>query len=259
MSDERRYVFCVVSLADGPVSYRTVGLDGTDAYLVCDGDLGALVQPQDTAFESTEKTDVQRLLVDHLAIVDEIGEAFGTPLPFRFNTVFEGGDDAVRAWLRESRDELATQLDRLNGHWEYRVEVVWADDRPAKNETDYRLNELEAILEDAPPGKRFLVEKQYEQRVSELARERKAAEQDALESRVEPHAKAVKALGEQSVKLGGGREDGEVVARISALATEAGAEAIGDKLDEVATEEGVEVRYTGPWPPYTHVAEGVLE
>ncbi|WP_338727015.1 gas vesicle protein GvpL [Haladaptatus sp. DJG-WS-42] len=259
MSDGRRYVFCAVSLADGPDSYQTIGLDGTDAYLVCDRNLGALVQPQDAAFESADGTDIQRLLVDHLAIVDEVGEAFGTPLPFRFNTVFEGGDDAVRAWLRESRDSIATQLDRLTGHWEYRIEVIWTDDRPAESAGDDRLRELKTTLEDAPPGKQFLVEKQYEQRLSELARERKAAEQDALESRVQPHAKAIESLGEQSVQLSERSDDGEVVARISALATEQGADAIGDELDDVAAKEGVEVRYTGPWPPYTHVSEGVLE
>ncbi|WP_276245666.1 MULTISPECIES: gas vesicle protein GvpL [unclassified Haladaptatus] len=259
MTADRRYVFCAVSVADGPDTYRTVGLDGTDAYLVREGAVGALVQPQDAAFERDDDEAVQRLLVDHLAIVDEVGETFGTPLPLRFNTVFEGGDDGVREWLRDDSEQIATQLDQLAGHWEYRIEVVWTDDRPATDENDDRLAELDAKLEDAAPGKRFLLEKQRDQRVAELARERKAAVQDDLESRVAPHAKAVAALDDQSLEIGGQETEGEVVARVSVLATDEGASAIGDLLDEVAAEEGVEVRYTGPWPPYTHVSEGVPE
>jgi hypothetical protein len=35
------------------------------------------------------------------------------------------------------------------------------------------------------------------------------------------------------------------------LAHESAADAIGEELDAVAAEPGVEVRFTGPWPPYT--------
>jgi len=38
---------------------------------------------------------------------------------------------------------------------------------------------------------------------------------------------------------------------VAALADESAAGALGERLDEVAATPGVEVRYTGPWPPYT--------
>ncbi len=56
---------------------------------------------------------------------------------------------------------------------------------------------------------------------------------------------------------GGILESGETeeVVQVSFLAHEDREEEIGRVLDDVAAEPGVEIRFTGPWPPYSFAPE----
>ena len=69
------------------------------------------------------------------------------------------------------------------------------------------------------------------------------------------HARDVNELGERTtLDDEEGDNDGmETQARFTVLATEDNEEGMGEMLDEVAAETGVEVRFTGPWPPYSVV------
>jgi len=74
-----------------------------------------------------------------------------------------------------------------------------------------------------------------------------------------PHVAALESLGTRrstglDIEAG---QDGETkpIAPFAVLAADEGAGALGGELDEIATEAGVEVRFTGQWPPYTFAPE----
>ncbi|MBZ6494043.1 gas vesicle protein GvpL [Natrinema longum] len=264
--DEGRYLYCIVR-ADEATALETTGVDDEPVSIVVEGDIGAVVHACDGLYDSADLAQIRRWLVRHQTVVDDAGRAFGTPIPFQFDTILRGDDDGVREWLREESDTLERALSELAGHWEYRVEVVEVDpiSDEALIERDDRLRELDEQIGDSQEGTAFLLEKQFEQRLTELRAARRESLTADLERRLATEAREVHALERSpSAKLsndvaGSGSEtdadDGETLCRLTLLAHEDDEEAIGSILDDVAANEGLEVRFTGPWPPYTFAPE----
>jgi hypothetical protein len=277
-----RYLYCIVSVGDdaptGEPLDRT-GVDDEPVALVVKEGLGAVVHECEALYDAADPDIVRKWLLEHQATIDAAGERFGTPLPFRFDTILTGDDERVREWLTEEAGTLSAHLDELAGHWEYRIEV--AEDDATLDEglaSDDRLADLADRIETAGEGTAHLLETQYEQRRDELRHERRAERTRELAERLEPLAREVRELSpertttlddedataagdhedataagdrEDTTAAGDSREGTTTQARVSVLAHESAADAIGEELDAVAAEPGVEVRFTGPWPPYT--------
>ncbi len=260
--EDGRYLYCVVSLdaedgnTEGDGGTRTLdveGVEGGSVRIVPSSGLGAVVHDTGSLYDSEDPQQVQSWLLDHQAVVDAAGEAFGTPLPVRFDTVLRGGDAGVRAWLDDHRDTLEPELDRFAGCWEYRIEVLVDPETLAAGlaEADERLHELAEKREAAGEGTAFMIDKQYENRLREVKRARREERTSSLEGRLSDLAREVQRLGSRSTTLGVERDDRDTQARLTVLAPESNEAAIGELLDDVAAEDGVEVRFTGPWPPYS--------
>ncbi|PSQ09202.1 gas vesicle protein GvpFL [Halobacteriales archaeon QS_5_70_15] len=254
--DEGRYLYCVVDVTGGTeAAVPETGIEGGEPYLVRQGGLGVVVQACDSPFDSTDVDTVKRWLLRHQSVVDGAGEAFGTPLPFRFDTVLKGDDEQVREWLDEESDALRDALDDLAGRWEYRIEVVRnreALERRLSAE-DEELSELRRKRDDASEGTGFLIEKQYEQRLGRLVESALDEEAAALADRLCDVAAEVRPVERTASPLGEGRgaNGDEERTSLAVLAAEEREGEIGDVLDEVAARPEVEVRFTGPWPPYS--------
>ncbi|ELY79894.1 gas vesicle protein GvpL [Natrinema pallidum] len=263
--DEGRYLYCLVR-ADEDATLETTGVDGEPVSIVTADGIGAVVHACDGIYDSGDLAQIRRWLVRHQTVVDEAGQAFGTPIPFQFDTILRGDDDGVREWLRKERDTLERALDGLADHWEYRVEVVEIDpiDDAALLERDERLRELDERIADADEGTAFLLEQQFEQRLTERRAARRESVTADLQERLAAEAREVHALERSpSAQLsddvaGSGStasDDGETLCRLTLLAHEDDEGAIGSILDDVAANDGLEVRFTGPWPPYTFAPE----
>lgn len=279
---EGRYVYCAVDAtgADGAVAGGAVvdgavtdgesedpaatdlsvtGVDGREPHVVTVGNVGAVVQPCESLYDSEDAATVKRWLLQHQTVIDEAGESFGTPIPFRFDTVLKGDDDAVRDWLADQADTFEELLDRLAGRWEYRIEITWDEgalrDRAAADDDD--LQELEARRDEASEGTAFLVEKQYETRLRELVRDQRSRELRALVDDLDEIADELEEVDRPSTTLVDEREPAadEQQTMLTALVDETRESAVGDRLDEAASRSGVEIRFTGPWPPYSFVPE----
>lgn len=260
--EDGRYVYCVVA-ADADqhgVELDVSGVDGESPYVVVADGVAAVVQSCEGAFESGDVDQLGRWLLQHQGVVDAAGDRFGTPLPFRFDTIVDGGDDAIRTWLSSESTSFDRALARLEGRWEYRVEVTFDRDRLAESVADDpSLAELASRVESAGEGTAYLLERKYETRRSELVSDRLGTHRERLAEQLSTHADAVRSV-ERSVQLGGlgdddsSEDDGETVS-FSILASDAAAESVGEYLDSVADDVGASVRFTGPWPPYTYAPE----
>ncbi|TMT86458.1 GvpL/GvpF family gas vesicle protein [Haloterrigena sp. H1] len=260
-----RYLYCLVQ-TDADASLETTGVDGEPVSIIVEDGIGAVVHACDGIYDSANLAQIRRWLVRHQTVVDEAGQAFGTPIPFQFDTIIRGDDSAVREWLREERATLERALSGLADHWEYRVEVVEVDpiDDETLTERDERLRDLDERIGDSEEGTAFLLEKQFDQRLAELRAARRESLTADLEERLAAEAREVHAL-ERSPSasladdLAGGESGSnggsETLCRLTLLAHEDDEDAIGSILDDVAANEGLEVRFTGPWPPYTFAPE----
>lgn len=262
--DEGRYIYCLVSVSDDDdeaVDFETTGVEGEPVSLVTVDGIGAVVHECDDIYDSADFSRIRRWLVRHQSVVDEAGQAFGTPLPFQFDTILRGDDDGVREWIRSEFETLETVLDSLSDHWEYRVEVVRTDpiDDSTLTELDDELSSLREQIDEAGEGAGFLLEKQYERRVKEVRSNKRAVLADDLRERLAEYAREVHELERTpTASLGddaGDDDDKETLCRLTLLAHEDEESAIGSVLDDVAAERGIEVRFTGPWPPYTFAPE----
>jgi hypothetical protein len=257
-----RYLYCVVRddpETDSPDAAlaETDGVGGGEVTLVRRDGLAVATQPCRSLFDSDDLETVRRWLLQHQTVVDRVGEAFGTPLPFRFDTVLRGDDAAVRDWLGDHEPKLSDVLDDLAGKWEYRIEVSWDEsalsDRLADD--DPRLEELRRKRDDADDGRSFLVGKQYERRLSEVLETHRQETIDDLRDRLRPLVDRLEATEGRSgsADLGGGTDtdDGRTRRTLTVLARASHESELGEALESLADRPGVEVRFTGPWPPYS--------
>jgi len=258
--DEGRYLYCVVDAtgqADASVSVS--GVDNETPYLLERDGIGAVVHACTDAYESTDVDTVRGWLLCHQKVVDEAGERFGTPLPFRFDTILKGNDDRVREWLVEESETLGDALDRFADQWEYRIEVVRdrdvLDDHLASADED--LAELRERRREASEGTEFLLAKQYERELRELRERHLHAETAELVDRLADVASEVQEA-DRSASLLDESDRGSESEERSSLTVLAPADRegdVGDILDEYAARPGVEIRFTGPWPPYSFAPE----
>ena len=273
--DEGRYLYCVVDVGgnedsfDGrenqaePISLDITGVEDEPVSLVPVDQVGAVVHECDGVYDSGDLTQIHRWLISHQSVIDDVADRFGTPLPFQFDTIVRGDDQVLERWLREEYDAILETVKTLSGHWEYRIEVVRTDPiEPARlEEGDDELSSLRTEIERASEGTAFLLEKRYDRRVEALRQGRRESFASTLIDRLADHAREVHELERSpSMKLSesvGNRADDheETVCRLTALAHEDREGEIGTVLDDVASEPGLEVRFTGPWPPYTFVPD----
>ena len=260
--DGGRYLYCLVSAPDNDetaAEFSTAGIEDEPVSVLTAGDVGAVVHPCESLYDSDDPQTIQQWLLRHQGVVDEAGEVFGTPIPFQFDTVLTGGDEALAEWLRSESDRLETELSRLAGRWEYRVEVIHhSDARTEIADDDDELAALQAKIDDAASGTAYLLEQQYDKKLAERLRDHRHQQAQLVADRIAPHVEALESLGRRrsiGVGIETGEDDTEPIARIAVLASEERASALGEQLDEIAAEPGVEVRFTGPWPPYTFAPE----
>ena len=252
--EEGRYLYCAVRGSDDDLDLDVHGVDDEPVRVLAIGNITVVVHDCDSLYDTADTDVLRKWVLQHQQVVDRAGERFGTPLPFQFDTILTGTDERVRKWVDEERETLSGHLDALSGHWEYRIEVQRDESEltAALEASDERLAELEEKIADADAGTAFMHEKQYDRRLTELKRERRAERSATLESRLTDLAREVHELGSPTT-LDEERDTGgmETQARFTVLAPAEQEEAIGEVLDEIAAESGTEVRFTGPWPPYT--------
>lgn len=236
---------------DSAEAFAADGVDGEPARLLSIGDVGAIVHDCERVYQVEDPKTVQRWLLAHQSVVDSAAERFGTPLPMRFGTVIEGGDRAVESWLREDRDRLGSLLGEFTDRWEYRAHLVWDDEVVASGVDDDRLAELDSEREAADEGRAFLVEKQYERRLSELRHARKEAVAAEIETRLDELAARLDRLGSPGQAAQDAAEGPVADERFALLVDADRSDDVADALDEIADVDGLTVRLTGPWPPYS--------
>ncbi|SIR14123.1 Gas vesicle synthesis protein GvpL/GvpF [Haladaptatus litoreus] len=254
-----RYLYCVVAVddrdGDSDDSFSMSGIDGEPVTVLTENGVGAVVQGCESPYDTDDLETVRDWLLTHQEVVDTAGQTFGTPLPFRFDTILKGDDERVRAWITDQQDTLERHLAEFEGHWEYRVGVAWDEEqvRDELESEDEELADLRERIDDSEEGTAFLLEKQYDTRIRDLRQARKEALTNRLREELSPLAREFDVLDSSSGVLGDGSSD-EVV-QVAFLAHEERETNIGEVLDDIAADPGVEVRFTGPWPPYSFAPE----
>lgn len=256
-----RYLYCLVDASDDSVADRT-GLEATGiggnpvSVLTADErSVGAVVHTKEEPYDSTDLAELRDWLLAHQQVVEAAGDRFGTPLPVRFDTVIQGDDGTVREWLARNSASIVEAFDSVAGRWEYRATLSWDSTRfeAEQRAADPTLAEVDRELAQARDGKRFLLQKRYDKRLRELTRQRRKTLQERLVDRLSESAARVteRPLRSEAAASLDVEPDSDAVAQVAVLAALSEESTLGDALEEMTDVPGVDVRFTGPWPPYT--------
>jgi hypothetical protein len=204
---------------------------------------------QDPAWLAEKAQAHSRVLRDALAA--------GAVVPFRFGAIFRGETD-VSALLAAREADLTARLRHVSGRVEIGVKAVAPQDFPERvGRASEEPRRLEAELAGAPPGRRYLLQKQLQQVV---AREASAVRtRIADESHAALAAVAVAATVNQPQDLSGTGLEGEMLLNGAYLVPEDEQQTLVEHVEALRAryaELGVRFDVTGPWPPFNFVTVG---
>ncbi len=255
---EGRYLYCVVN-AKEKTRLGRIGIEDSEVYTLPFQDIAAVVHRCDAhPYDTSKEKKAKDWILAHLYTLDEAAKRFGTPLPFRFDTIIRGGEDEVVGWLREEYRRLKDALNRVRGKAEYGVQAFWNRDTVAeKIRVKREMIEPLGGIEGKPGGVAYMLKRRMEKMIKdELAAEAEKRREEFYDriSACVAEIKAEKA--KARAESGPGKE---ILLSLSCLADSVQAERLGKVLDEINAMEGIEVRFTGPWPPFDFTGGGEHE
>lgn len=235
------------------------GVDGRrDFAVIEEGALAALASRVDAAEFSQEAIDARAADLDwvgeigwrHQQVIAAARES-ADAIPLGAFALFSS-EDALRADLRGRSGELAGVLETIRGREEWTVQLDFEGEKweAAVEGRAPSLAALAAEADGAPAGKAYLLRKKAEDARKNAAREARDAVVREIEARMRDSLR-VPVVVELRQRPGG------TIPQINVLLEKRRGDEIGalaGKLEDEYAREGVELRMTGPWPPYTFVA-----
>jgi hypothetical protein len=235
------------------------GVDGRREFLAVElGDLAALAGRVDAEEFSQESIDARAADLDwigqigwrHQRVVAAVRDS-ADAIPLGAFALFSS-EESLRADLRARSAELGRVLETIRGREEWTVQVDFegTEWEAAVTRRSPTLAALAAEAEGAPAGKAYLLRRKAEEARKNASREARDAVVHELESRVSG------ALGAPVVVELRPRPGG-TVPQINILLEKDRSAEIGTLAGELESEyasDGVTLRVTGPWPPYTFVS-----
>lgn len=255
------YAYCVVA---GDARLALEGLHGVEGdrpvEIVRHGDLAAVTSRVPLAEFGAEPlkrnlNDVgwlERTARAHQAVLDRALSG-GSMVPLRLCTVYND-DDAVRAMLDRERESLTAALDRLRARTEWGVKLI--ADPGATPPADAGDGEPAPKLGAPGAGSAFLARKRRDRVARADTRRLTQEAARAIHARLREHAAAATVLRPPPRELSPGA--GQLVLNGSYLVDVARAgefRALATELGERHAASGLRVEVTGPWPPYSFVAD----
>jgi hypothetical protein len=249
-----RYVYAVVPRLVRE-DFGPIGIAGARVYTLAHGNIAAVVHDCPPEPYQGEPATVAAWVETHNDVIDTAWREAGSVLPMRFNVIVKAdgerpAEENVRQWLELEHGNLEAKLTEFRGRMELGVQVLWDPAIIARRivEANDETRALRAEVATKPPGVAYFIE----HKVADLVKaemERKAQRDFATcYRRLKDHSDATHV---NKVR----KEDGRaMIANLSLLVERDRVQEIGVVLQEVGEEEGVEVRFTGPWPPYTFAA-----
>jgi hypothetical protein len=249
-----RYIYAVIPRV-ATAELGAVSIAGTRVYMLAHRAIAAVVHDCPPEPYQGEPEAVASWVRLHNDVIDTAWSKAGSVLPMRFNVIIKAddgrsADENVRRWLELEYSSLQAKLDEFRNKVELGVQVLWDPAVIAQRivEGNEEIKALRAEIATRSRGAAYFLEHKIAGAVKEEM-ERKAQRDFAtcyerLKERSEgTHVNKVRK-----------QDDKAMIANLSLLVRRERVQEIGALLQETGGEEGVEIRFTGPWPPYTFAA-----
>ena len=259
LPDTALYLYCVVPATDPIPALSSPALDGGPVRAVRYQELAGLAHVCPPEPYQGSEEEVRRWIVAHDAVVQEAWERAGSVLPVSFDVIVRGdgnrnAEASLVGWLEEHYEELRAHLQALEERAEVGVQILWDLETLATSMV------IGAEAAGAPArGHAYFARQQLRRQLREQLGARAEVDSRRYFEHLAALADEVQVNKPRPVK---GRQ---MVLNLSLLVTRAAISRVGEYLEGVSREPGVEVRFTGPWPPYSFagtfgtIGDGVAE
>lgn len=254
-----RYVYCIASCAD-ELSLDNIGIEHAEVYTVSHKDIAAVVHAcQTQPYKSRDENKVKEWILSHNNVIDKASERFGTVLPFSFDAIVKGDDDAVKNWLSKGYEKLKQELERLRDKAEYTVRIFCDPNRLTDKIVgeNQGLRELKEKIEKMPKRAAYLFQRKFELQVKDAYNVMRGKLAEEFASKMEEHVEEVK-VEDKASHVPESYKDKKLIAAFSCLVRKGKVKRLGDALGEINSQEGHAVRFTGPWAPFSFVKPGEI-
>jgi hypothetical protein len=249
-----RYIYAIIPRV-ATADLGAVGIAGAHVYMLTHRAIAAVVHDCPPDPYQGEPETVAGWVKVHNDVIDKAWSEAGSVLPMRFNVIVKAegersAEENVRQWLELEYSNLQAKLDEFQNKVELGVQVLWDPAIIVQRivESSEEIKALRAEMATKSRGTAYFIEHKIANAVKEEM-ERKAQRDFAtcygrLKERSEgTHVNKVRK-----------QDDKAMIANLSLLVRRERVQEIGAVLQEAGDEQGVEIRFTGPWPPYTFAA-----
>lgn len=250
-----RYVYCIMP-DTGKKRWGEIGLDGQAVYTISYQDISALVH--DCPLEPYQGDDetVKEWVWTHSQVVDAAWAEAGSILPMTFDCIIRPAEgqmveETVVAWLQAEYDGFKMKLEEFRGKVELGVQIFWLVDAISEKvmEANEEIRQLRQEMVGKPKGMAYF----YQQKIEKALKRELEVMADEDYRRyyhwITPYAEDVHVN-----KAKRPAEGKQMLMNLSLLVGKDRVKELGGELEKIEGEEGLEVRFTGPWPPYSFVS-----
>ena len=252
------YLYCIAE-GNEKTNFGNIGVDKTEVYTIPCEDLLAVVHNcQARPYESKDNELVKKWIIAHQEVVDTAWDRFGNILPFGFDTIIRPEDgraseENMKLWIKKDLDNLKEKLNKVRGKAEYGIQISWDPKTIAEEiiQTVPHIKNLDEEIRAKSAGAAFM----YEEKLKKLIREEMEKRADEcfkdFYARIRAGVDDIKV--DRIKKAGDGKQ---MLANLSCLLVKDKEQQLGGVLDGIDAIEGIFVRFTGPWPPYSFASAG---
>lgn len=257
MSDEARYLYCIAREGK-EIQLGSIGIEESDVYTVPCREICAVVHScMPVPYDTKEQRLAEGWVLEHSYVIDQATKMFGTVLPFSFDVIIRGDDMVIRSWLDEFYDRIHGELVRFQGRAEYSVQIFYDYDKLMSIVLGHN-HDLSALKEKADrqsKGKAYLLMRNLDLKIKDAVSTevKRLAEQFGQEIR--SMADEVK-VEERTPSVPERFKNLKLMANLSCLVSSDKVALLGSALDRINSIDGLSVRFTGPWAPYSFVEMG---
>jgi len=261
MENRGRYIYGVAAGVKA-VSLGPIGIEGNEVYTIpCGGFCAVIHSCPAEPYQSGDEETVKKWVRTHQGVLDESKKALGTVIPMSFDTILRSKEDAispdqvVRDWLETDHDRFQTVMERIKDRDEYGVQIFYAPGLVVKQISDesQEICKIREEMASKSPGMAYLY-KQKVERAVKAEIERLAGEWFTdFYSRIKGHCDDI--VVEKTKKADRNRV---MLLNLSCLVAREKVNNLGEDLGKINNLEGFSVHFTGPWPPYSFVAQPTI-
>lgn len=259
--DKGRYVYGIAASKEA-VRLGKIGIEDNEVYTLPYKDLCAIIHNCPTEPYKSDDETVKGWVKTHQGVLDKAKEQLGPIIPLGFDTILQPQDDAtppdqvVKDWLKEDYERLRAVMEKIKGKDEYGVQILYEPEGMRKQlaEQNEEIMKIKEEMATKSPGMAYM----YKQKLENAAK----AEMDKLaDDRFNDFYTRIKQYADDIVveKVKKAEKDKVMLLNLSCLVFKEKVESLGEELEKIDNMEGFSVRFTGPWPPYSFVAQPVAE